>query len=593
MAGLVGVIAHDRRQPLPGDEFAALVGAYRALRGDGHVERESAGTWAHVAQIDGDVPGTARAADGSWLLSAGAIHADGDLLAAPNDGLDGQFAAIRYDAAGERLSIVADPFGMQALYASERDGRTYVSTSAVALARHLRSRPDDLGMALFLRAGYQFGPLTHWEGIERLDPGTAITFAGDGPRRQTYWLPEVDERVRAMSLRETTDHCVDVALSTIGRRLGPAPEVWADLTGGFDSRLITAALRRVGVPFRTATSGGATDPDVVLAREVARVAGFDWRHDRMPDDWTPGDDTLATAVAWGDGTLEVLQLGEVLWRHRRKAGACRTVVTGGGGEHVSARPWVQEFLRAGRSGRVRMDNLLRMRYLHPVDQSMLRRDRGAEVEGYFRTVLGARANLYAGEPNTTKLDAIYAYKSTGHFGAYRSASEAFVRQEIPFYYRDVFTACFSAHHRWRNGHRLQRAMIERLDPAVARVPTTLGGPAQTMRAGNAHRFAPYYARAARAAARKLSRRDGAKAGSPPPHDAAVARLRAAGVLDPRSMRSGHLYDPAALRSLLGDARRVGSGGSPLPGRVVTLELLLRAADASEPPVPRGLVGAEA
>lgn len=587
MAGLVGVISHDRTRPPPPEELSALLEAYGALRGTTHVERASVGQWAQIARVDGAVEGRTDAGGDSWMLSVGAIHSDGEFATSHPELLDGQFAAIGYDAGRDELSVVSDPFGMQALYVCERDGRTYVSTSSVALARHLRAAPDPLGLKVFIRAGYHFGPLTHWQGIERLDPATVVAFGPERRERRVYWQPQVDERVRSMTLAQTVDHCAEVALDAVGRRLSAAPSVWADLTGGFDSRLIAALLARLQVPFKTATTGAEAHPDVVLARQVARAGGFEWQHDRMPEDWALDPALTGAALAWGDGSLEILQLGEVLWRHERKRRSCATVVTGGGGEHVSARPWVQEFLRAGRTRRVNFDNLIRMRYLHSIDRSMLRQDPTPEVEAYFRDALGAREQMYADELNTTKLDAIYAYKSTGHFGAYRSASEAFVRQEIPFYYRDFFNACFSAHHRWRNGHRLQRGMIERLGPDVAPVQTTLGGPAQPMRPTNAHRFFPYYRDAAQATIRKLRPSHPSRGSGTPQYLATarstvVRRLRAEGALDVRTMRSADLYEPRALDGFLAKAEHPDFGGWQMAGRIVTLELLLRAADPATP-----------
>jgi len=85
-----------------------------------------------------------------------------------------------------------------------------------------------------------------------------------------------------------------------------------------------------------------------------------------------------------------------------------------------------------------------------------RGDPSGDVESYFRSTLRERAAL-AAEPHTTQLDLTLAYKSVGHFGAYSSASEASLRTETPFYYRDVFSATFSAHRRWRNWHRRIRA----------------------------------------------------------------------------------------------------------------------------------------
>jgi hypothetical protein len=51
VAGLVGVITHDRAAGLAEPELPALVGAYTALRGHTDVEHFSAGRWAAFALI--------------------------------------------------------------------------------------------------------------------------------------------------------------------------------------------------------------------------------------------------------------------------------------------------------------------------------------------------------------------------------------------------------------------------------------------------------------------------------------------------------------------------------------------------------------
>jgi len=158
MAGLVGVISHDRRVPIPANELEDLFSEYRYLRGAGEVTSVSAGGWTVAARIDGDVPGTGDSEGRSWALAIGAIRASKALCRAPLTDLDGAFAAARFDAGADRVELVRDPFGVQAIYVAERDDRTYFSTCATALARHLNAPLDPLGSALFLRAGYQFGP---------------------------------------------------------------------------------------------------------------------------------------------------------------------------------------------------------------------------------------------------------------------------------------------------------------------------------------------------------------------------------------------------------------------------------------------------
>lgn len=577
MAGLVAVISRDG-SPTARDELDSLLRAYEHLRGTTRVQVESVGVRGHCALIDGHVGGSLDRTGNGWCAAVGKVYASQPTPRAPLSEVDGQFAAVRYDDAEDVLEVFNDPFSMQALYAADRDGMVYVSTSAAVLARHLRAAPDPLGNATFLLAGRQFGPVTHWQDVRRLDPATVLSFSTSAATESNYWRPEIDDRLRQLSFRETADHCARTVLRTIEAKLTGEPCMHADITGGLDSRLITAALVRLGIPFTAQTSGEADSEDVELGREVARVGGFAWHQDRIPDNWRPDADDVREAIAWSDGTLGALQLTEVFLTQRTRAEACELVVTGGAVEHFGPQPWMQEFLKAGRSRDVDYDALMAMRSLTPINFGVLQENPRPQVEAYMRDILASYASPYSAELNTTQLDAIYLYRAVGHFGAYRSTSEAYVRTEIPAYYKDIFNSAFSAHYRHRNGHKLHRAIIERINPAMSAVPTTRGGPAQTMRARNAVHFWPYYWRMANKAAHKLSRRpshhhtEGPAAAG---YRHAIRSLRDEGWLDPGNMRSGHLYDAVALEGLLASSERPDFEDWTVLSRIATAELALQ------------------
>jgi Asparagine synthase len=581
MPTLIAVMAGDRRSSAAQEEMTALLAAHGELRGHADSRVLPAGEWGQVAVVG---PGTACAQRGEdWVACAGT---DQHALDPGADRLDfeGQFALARYEARDARLEVLNDALGMQALYVAERGGLTYVSTSALLLARHLRAPADPLGGELFLRTGGQFGPLTHWQGIERLDPATSLSWTSQGACRTRYWRPSVDERLRSLSFGDTVDRCLELARGIVARRLEHAPCLSADLTGGYDSRLLVALMIAARLPFTALTSGEDDSVDVRLAREVARAGGIEWRQLRSGGVGVLARDRLDEALAWGDGILDVFKLGEVLTEQSERSRSCDRVIAGGGGEHFGPYPWLQEFAHAGRP-EVDYDRLLNMRVLAPVDLSVLTAPtRSPELVAYCRDALSRQAAPYGVYPNTTQLDVIYAYKSTGHFGAYRAAVGAHVRQEIPFYDRELFNAAFSAHHRWRNGHRLHRGMIERLNPAMARVATERGGPAMLARPSNAVRFAPYYARLARTAARKLLQRPTPPDAVPPALAEAlrtrVDALREEGVLDVDRMRSGERYDRVRLHELVEAARAPDFTRRTVLGRIVTLELALRAADGT-------------
>jgi asparagine synthase (glutamine-hydrolysing) len=590
MSGLVAVVAVGRDRTAGDEELRRLVACYESVRGPctaAIARGDSLVRAARLEPVDGGPPSSTPA---EWPLTLGRPHAQPGITPGTAEWLrsaEGQFALVTYDAAAGEAVIANDPLGMTPVYVAARPGVVYASTSSLALARFLAAPADRLAVQSFLLSGYHFGTTTHWVGIERLEPGQVLRAGPDGVSRQLYWRAAIRDDVRRLSLAEAADRCIEVALDAFGRFLAPGAETWIDLTGGYDSRLLALLLDRAGVAFR-ANTRHTTDPaEVAIAGRLARQTGWPWVHPELPVDWDavlPRE--LPRSLAWGDAQLEVLQLSRVSWVHQQLARTLPSLLSGGGGEHFQFAGWKSEFAAAGRSTRVNLDNWIDMRMIKPADRSVLAGDPLADVRADMRERLSRWSRPYADELNTTQLDLLYAYKSTGHFGAYRAADDGWMTAQLPFYFRSVFETAFSTDYRHRNGHRLMRTMIKRLDPAAAALPTTRGGPAEPLRITSAHRFAPYYGQLARKAVTKVSdkvlgrplllkRRTfpwAARANA-----ATLAALAADGSFRLDSLRSADLYRPEALQALVEGSGRPGFTQDALLGRIITVELALQAA----------------
>jgi hypothetical protein len=562
--GFVAVVSADDAAKPMRDEIDRFADAYEAICGP--CSRLAHGApLARVVQFGAVGAGPAH---GSWTVTAGVAHEG-----------EGQFARIGYDEGSQSVSLTNDPFGMFPLFRASRGRMHYFSTSVLALARHLGAAPDVLGLHVFLRTGYHFGTRTNWTGIERVDPAQRLVFTREGLHVERYWRPEADEAVASLDLEQAALHCTEACLDTFRRLYGRQPEAWADLTGGYDSRLLTLALRRAGVRFRSNTVGADWMEDVRLAKQVAQAAELPWTRFSPPSEPAEQLDHLfPLALAAGHGHLDVVELARVLATHEEKRAHSTTLLTGGGGEHFQYYAWQTEFARAGRSTKVDVDAWARMRMLGPaVDTSLFARYSQRQVEGDLRDRSVAWIAPYRDEVNTRQLDLLYAYKMMGHFGAYTGAASSVLRAELPFYTRPVFRAAFSTSHRHRNGHRLMGHMIEGLEPRASTVTTTRGGPAQPLRLTNLHRFAPYYARLGSKAVQKVTGvelyRPRGERRLPASPRWRLAALRVLADPDPRSFRSRALFERRELDRLVG-----GLDGA-LFGRVLTVEAALRAVDA--------------
>ena len=590
MRGLIAIVAVDPGAQVDQREVDALATAYESSRGADERECTAAHDRAQAVLLGHKGANPAIVVDGSsWAAVAGQAYGSA-LPGASLQELDGQFALIEHDSDLKKTIVATDPFGLQSLYVSRRNGLLYVSTSCLVLAKHLRSAPDRFGLEVFLRAGYHFGRTTSWAAIERLEPGTCITVGPEGSSQHRYWQPTIDEDIRRLGFREIVAHCLETGAATYGAYLADRPEPWVDLTGGYDTRLLALQLQASGVRLSANTRGDPEGGDREIAHELAGAAGWETVDLTTRPSWDQQlPDMLSIALGWGDGNLEVLELSWVLWAHEQLAQRRRSLLIGGGGEHYRGFAWRQEFLAAGKSNRVKMDNWLDMRLLHPMNTGLFAADPTNAVRSDFAARMGVWAEPYADEPNTTQLDVMYAYKMTGHFGAYLSADGGFLDAELPFYFKPIFDAAFSSRHDHRDNHKLMRHMMWRLDPKLASISTTTGGPAVPWRPGNLHRFGPYYWQIAEKALNKISQRALGRTLLPRGAEdfycdaaarrAAIRSVAGGGELRAADMRSAPLFDQRELDDLLRRASAPGFEETPILGRILTVELALRALDA--------------
>lgn len=591
MSGFVCVVAVAGDPGRVADELRSLARAYERIRGESCPDLVGTGT--------DPTPGPAVAAAGAavtsdpsgWTVVHGARHSSrvglGD--AAPHPvtvgdltSFDGQYAVVSHDGRSGTTVVATDRFAAAPLHVAERDGLLYVATSALVLAAHLRPAVDAQRAGAFLVAGYQFGADTHWQGVRRLAPGSCLEVRDGRLTESVYWRPTVDREVEAMSLDDATDHLLEVATRTYRERLS-GEKTWIDLTGGYDSRLMALLLERAGVPFVGNTRMSSLGPDLELAQELARLKGWEWEAKPLPPEWpSQVPHELDRSLAAGDARLEVLQLSRVQSIHRGMAERHPRLLSAGGGEHLQYYAWSTELLSPPRAT-ADLGRWVDMIALKPSGPEVAAHGIRAATREAFVSTLRREAQHYADEPSSRQLDACYAFKSGGHFGAYRAADDLDLTAQLPFYFEPLFTAAFSVRRRHRAGFRLMRRMMERLDPAAAALETTRGGPALPMRPSTLHRYLPYYRLLARKGLNKASGQVIGRPLMPLPHSyawpreesdrAAVDHLRERGTLD---------WDHLRVRPLLSatgvDRLRRSEASAATLGRALTLEMALAATD---------------
>ncbi|MCK6550018.1 asparagine synthase-related protein [Myxococcota bacterium] len=236
--------------------------------------------------------------------------------------LNGQWNLVLHDAAARRTLLVSDRLGSRLLYYAEDGPRFTFASEAkgVVAGRNLSTRPGGLGLLQLLSAGSHVGDLTWLDGVRVLPPGTVVDLA-HGRRRERYWklrfhegAPEASEDAYAegfaRALRRSTERIM---------RHRPGHPVAITLSGGLDSRSIALAIDRTHRPLVSITYGAPDSPDVLYAKMLADVAGFD--HLYIEGLWPElvaassriTDELLGPSPA-GKRSFYSAQLDRTLWR---------------------------------------------------------------------------------------------------------------------------------------------------------------------------------------------------------------------------------------------------------------------------------------
>jgi len=570
--------------------------------------QQATGTHCLAAKLD--APSTLHrgvvqdAKTGSWLLAVGTVIDQPDILPKGDLGLllsdylaqgtrvfnrlDGHFALVICDGRTGHVLLVSDPFGFVSIFYGQRGGQWVISTSALAVAQAVRSKPDELGTRYLMMRGVMVGEMTLWRSVKRLLPATVLTLTANGERRQTYWSFELDQTVARLPLDESVE-CVSETLAHAMRRCQMPDPAWLSLTGGFDSRALAALAQSSGLSFRTYCHGQPDSSDVRIAALLSQQMGWAHEYFALPSDWgVQRPAWLVRTVGASDAHLDSLKTSRIIREQTLKAQQGHVSLWGFGGELYRGYFWKHEFLKVGTTSKVDYNRLLDYRLL-PTLSSPVLKDAAAWV-GTIRQTLReqvmALGEQHGDWPNTVKLDWIGC--STGHAwgGAHISAVLGMQRALSPFDFKAGVSCVLSVNPKWRAHSRLFRLMLERLSPALAQTEIANGGPALPMRLTNLHRFIPYWLGLGRELAWRVGRKylkrnlwkksDIGKDGIAWP----VAQWRRdtvsqlGDVLMPAHMLSASLYDPDRLQAFLTQALTDDFRHEELLGRIVTIEIAL-------------------
>ncbi len=201
---------------------------------------------------------------------------------------DGMFAFAIWDRRDRRLFIGRDRVGIKPLYYGWAGGTLLFGSELKALRRHpsFHADIDRNSLATYMRHNYIPAPYSIYSGISKAMPGTFLEFSrelGKEPKVHSYWSPVDYAGTSPVDAfkgdpREAVDELEGIFERAVSERLVSDVPLGAFLSGGIDSSLVVAMMRKVSSsPVKTFTIGfqeRAYD-ESPFAKEIARHLGTD------------------------------------------------------------------------------------------------------------------------------------------------------------------------------------------------------------------------------------------------------------------------------------------------------------------------------
>src|SRR5437667_7729143 len=192
--------------------------------------------------------------------------------------LNGMFGLAIWDVPNQRLVVARDAMGIKLIYYKIDNGKLTFGSEirAVLAAEDSKPEVDPIALKLFLRFRYTPSPLTIFQGIRKLAPGTMLVVE-KGKCREERWynftptpFPSPKEEA------EAAHELLELYKGAVRRHLLSDVPVGILLSGGLDSGLLLALMNEQGGPWPAYTIGygdSYEDDELAAAAETALVLG--------------------------------------------------------------------------------------------------------------------------------------------------------------------------------------------------------------------------------------------------------------------------------------------------------------------------------
>jgi asparagine synthase (glutamine-hydrolysing) len=183
----------------------------------------------------------------------------------------GDFALLVWDEQRGEGLVARDQLGVRSLYLNDASGALCFASEMRHLLALLprRPAPDPVSVAHWITMSNRPGSATLYEGVRRLDPGTALALDRDGVRELRYWAPRFREPLSDAE-PQLTEQVHASLQQAVARKLSHDGLTGVLMSGGLDSSSV-AALTADAAPGRV-SAYCAVFPEHPAVDESALIA---------------------------------------------------------------------------------------------------------------------------------------------------------------------------------------------------------------------------------------------------------------------------------------------------------------------------------
>ncbi len=213
--------------------------------------------------------------------------------------LNGMFGLAIWDVPNQRLVVARDAMGIKLIYYKIDNGTLTFGSEIRSILAAQNSRPDvdPMALNLFLRFRYTPSPLTIFQGIRKLAPGTMLIIENDECREERWYKFIPTPFPNRKEKEEAVGELLELYRGAVKRHLLSDVPVGVLLSGGLDSGLLLALMNEQGGPWPAYTIGygeSFRDDELTDAAETAALLGA--RHISVKLDQTKFERSLPKIV---------------------------------------------------------------------------------------------------------------------------------------------------------------------------------------------------------------------------------------------------------------------------------------------------------